>query len=141
MLDDEPRVLQHTDATLFTILTHMDPTPNALQAQKRKTGEWVFADPVEGGTFINVGDFLEKWSNLRFVSTVHRVEWPRTGEAMKQERLSNAYFAIPNVDAKFSLATTCLDAAKKQRLEEDDEWFTYSDYLSSHRQRIKLKGY
>lgn len=43
----------------------MDPTPNALQAQKRRTGEWVFADPIEGGTFINVGDFLEKWSNMR----------------------------------------------------------------------------
>lgn len=85
-LDDEPRVLQHTDATIFTvsplsffflyyccyyyslimkILTHLDPHSRSLQARKRKTVEWVYADPIPDGTFINVGDFLERWTNKR----------------------------------------------------------------------------
>jgi len=132
-LDDEPRVLEHTDHTIFTILTHMDPTPKALQAQKRDTKEWVFADPVPKATFVNIGDFMEMWTN-KFVSTVHRVDWPKEGEALISERISNAFFVVPNYDAKFCQLGQSDGIAA-------DKVFTYMDYLANHKQRIKSSGY
>lgn len=70
------------------------------------------------------------------MSTVHRVDWPRDGEALYSERLSNAFFALPNYDEKFGVAPTCLN--KNQKPVEE---ITYADFLANHRQRIKTKGY
>lgn len=138
ILNSEPRVLEHTDHTLFTILTHMDATPKALQVQKRNSKEWLWADPVDGTAFINVGDFLEEWSHKRFVSTVHRVDWPREGKYVHEERLSHAYFVIPNVGAKFRLSTNCLDSEHKENLEKE---YTYAEYSARHKARIKPSGW
>lgn len=56
----------------WQILTHLDQHAKSLQARKRKTEEWVFADPIPDGTFINVGDFLERWTNQR-VKYKHKI--------------------------------------------------------------------
>jgi hypothetical protein len=65
----------------------MDPTPKSLQARKRKTIEWVFADPIPDGTFINVGDFLERWTNKRVnIPTIIIIKNPKTKTKTKQTK-------------------------------------------------------
>ena len=39
-----------------------------------KNAEWIPAPPIEDTFVVNVGDWLQRVSNGRFVSTVHRVK-------------------------------------------------------------------
>ena len=68
---------------------------------------------------------------------MHRVDWPREGEGLYSERISNAFFALPNYDVKFGVAPTCVDPSQKGKVDE----VTYAEFLANHRQRIKTKGY
>ncbi|MEP2139246.1 MAG: 2OG-Fe(II) oxygenase family protein, partial [Erythrobacter sp.] len=43
-----------------------------LQVRTRD-GVWIEAPPIEGTLVCNIGDLLQRWSNDRFSSTVHRV--------------------------------------------------------------------
>jgi isopenicillin N synthase-like dioxygenase len=78
----------HSDFDCFTVLCQ-DPS-GGLQVLNSH-GEWIDALPIDGTFLINVGDMLERWSNGRFVSTVHRVINRSGGE-----RYSIVFFAAPN---------------------------------------------
>ena len=56
-------------------------------------GEWISATPVKNGIIVNTGEFLNRWSNGRFLATPHRVVPP------KKDRYSMAMFFNPNPDA------------------------------------------
>ena len=47
------------------------------------------------GFIVNIGDMLERWSNGKFKSTVHRVV---TKPGTTQKRLSAPFFFEPNYD-------------------------------------------
>jgi isopenicillin N synthase-like dioxygenase len=57
-------------------------------------GEWVAAPPVEDTLVINIGDLLERWSNRRLPSTLHRVR-----NRSRDARYSIAMFYDPNPTA------------------------------------------
>lgn len=40
-------------------------------------GEWVDVEPMKGAYIINVGDLMARWTNDRWVSTLHRVVNPK----------------------------------------------------------------
>lgn len=63
-------VAPHTDFGVLTFL--LQDNSGGLQVQL-KSGEWVEAPPVPNTLVCNIGDLLQRWSNDRFVSTVHRV--------------------------------------------------------------------
>ena len=63
-------VAPHTDFGMLTVLAQDD--VGGLEIQ-RLDGEWVAVPPVAGTLVVNVGDLLERWSNRRYHSTVHRV--------------------------------------------------------------------
>ena len=88
----------HTDYECFTILAVTSP---GLQVQN-KAGNWIQAPPIEGAFVINIGDIMERWTNGRFVSTVHRVI-NHTGA----ERYSLAFFFGANYHATISCLPTC----------------------------------
>lgn len=73
----------HSDYECFTILAASTP---GLQVVNR-AGQWIDAPPIEGTFIINIGDMMERWTNGRFVSTVHRVI-----NATGAERYSLAFF-------------------------------------------------
>lgn len=81
----------HTDFGVLTIL--LQDSLGGLQA-KHQNGEWIDVPPIEGSFICNIGDLLERWTNGRLKSTVHRVL-----NTSGKERLSIPVFCDPNSDA------------------------------------------
>lgn len=88
----------HTDYECFTILAASAP---GLQVRNR-SGQWIEAPPVEGAFIINIGDIMERWTNGRFVSTVHRVI-----NRNASDRYSLAFFFGADYDARIECLPTC----------------------------------
>jgi isopenicillin N synthase-like dioxygenase len=63
-------VAPHTD---FGVLTFLLQDNNGGLQVKLKSGDWIEAPPIENTLVCNIGDLLQRWSNDRFTSTVHRV--------------------------------------------------------------------
>ncbi|MEO9821063.1 MAG: 2-oxoglutarate and iron-dependent oxygenase domain-containing protein [Paracoccaceae bacterium] len=63
-------VAPHTDFGVLTFL--LQDNSGGLQVCLR-SGEWVAAPPIPGTLVCNIGDLLQRWSNDRFRSTLHRV--------------------------------------------------------------------
>ena len=90
----------HLDETAFTIVLQEDVA--GLEV-KTASGNWVGVPPIQGSFVVNVGDYMARWTNDRFRSTMHRVV-NRTGA----ERYSIPYFAIPDFDAVIECLPTCV---------------------------------
>ena len=67
-------------------------------------GIWVDAPPQLGTFVCNVGQYLEKHTNGKFLATVHRVR-NKTG----QERYSLPFFLTPDPDAELEVLECCRD--------------------------------
>ena len=82
---------EHRDTGAFTILMQDD--TGGLEVGHLEQ-EWIAAPPIRGTYVINIGDMMMRWTNGRFVSTLHRV----VNRATK-DRYSMPYFANPDYDA------------------------------------------
>lgn len=60
----------HTDHGIVTVLCQ--DSSGGLQVMGRD-GAWIDAAPVPGAFVINVGELMKRWTNGRFVATVHQV--------------------------------------------------------------------
>ena len=93
-LPGQLRAGAHSDYGSLTIL-FAEPGSRGLQTRSLD-GVWREV-PIEKGAFIvNVGDLLARWSNDRWVSTVHRVV------CEPEPRQSMAFFHLPNWDAEIA---------------------------------------
>ena len=81
----------HTDFGVLTLL-HQDDN-GGLQVLN-KAEEWVEAPPIPGTFVCNIGDLLNRWTNHRLASNLHRVI-NRSGN----ERFSMPIFFDPDPDA------------------------------------------
>ena len=90
----------HTDFDALTIL-RPDGAPGRLQVMT-KTGTWAEAPIVPGAFIVNIGDLLARWTNDRWVSTLHRVVNPPGAEAKRSRRLSLGYFQEINPEVEVS---------------------------------------
>jgi isopenicillin N synthase-like dioxygenase len=63
----------HTDYGTLTVLA-IDDEPG-LQVQVAD-GTWIDVDHVPGGLVVNLGDLMQRWTNDRWRSTMHRVVTP-----------------------------------------------------------------
>ncbi len=84
-------VAPHTDFGVLTFLLQDD--NGGLQVRTR-AGQWIEAPPIEGTLVCNIGDLLQRWTNDRFVSNLHRVI-NRSGN----KRYSIPVFYDPSPDA------------------------------------------
>lgn len=91
----------HTDYGSITLLFQDDVGGLELQSAD---GTWRLAPPVEDAIVINTGDLMERWTNGRFRSTVHRVR-PITGS---RDRYSIAFFVDPDSDVQVECLRSCL---------------------------------
>jgi len=95
----------HTDFGGFTIL-RQDNAPGGLQVQM-PNGDWIDVAPVPASLVINAGDLIQRWTNDRFRSNLHRVINPPRGLTGSMQRLSIVVFTGPNADTLITCLPTC----------------------------------
>ncbi|CAM6091178.1 unnamed protein product [Calypogeia fissa] len=92
----------HTDPDVITLL-HQDAV-GGLQI-RFKDGTWHGVQPKAGAFIINCGNFLQAWTNGRFLSAEHQV----VGND-KTRRMSIAYFALSDMNYIINPRPECVDA-------------------------------
>jgi isopenicillin N synthase-like dioxygenase len=104
-LPNQVRAGEHTDFGSLTILA-VNGRAAGLQV-RLKDASWldVTAEPDE--FIINIGDMMQRWTNDRWVSNLHRVINPPTGQRAGTKRMSMGYFLHPNYDAEIACLPTC----------------------------------
>ena len=114
ILPGQLRAGAHSDYGSVTIL-RPDPFVDGLEV-KSPHGGWIKAPVVSDGFIINIGDLLARWTNDRWVSTLHRVVEPnhKKGEVPKR-RQSIAYFMNPNYDGIIKTIPTCLRKSEQSK--------------------------
>lgn len=95
----------HTDFGTMTIL-RPDNAPGGLQVMT-KSGDWMPARPATSSFIINIGDMMARWTNDRWVSTMHRVVNPPRDMASGTERLSIGFFHQPDDTAIVECLPSC----------------------------------
>ena len=95
----------HTDFAGFTIL-RQDDAPGGLQVQA-PSGAWIDVPSRPGTLVINTGDLIQRWTNDRWLSNVHRVVNPPRAHDGPTRRLSLVFFTGPGLDSQITCLPTC----------------------------------
>ena len=106
---------EHSDFGSLTILALND-APGGLQI-KTADGVWNDVTAERGQFIVNIGDMMQRWTNDRWVSTLHRVVNPPADQRARSRRLSVGYFLHPNYDAEIACLPTCADPTHPARFE------------------------
>lgn len=88
----------HSDYGSLTLLATED-KPGGLQVCNA-AGEWRDVPIVPGAYIVNIGDLMARWTNDRWVSTLHRVVNPPADAGAAARRLSLVFFHNPDFDAR-----------------------------------------
>ena len=123
----------HTDWGVLTVL-YQDASPGGLEVLHRATGAWVPVPAVEGSFVVNVGDLMARWTNDRWVSTIHRVVNPPR-EHSDKDRCSVAFFYQPAPDATISCLPSCSDERSPARYPP----IRSDEYLTAKRRRAYIQ--
>lgn len=116
----EVRAGAHTDYGSMTIL--LQDSVGGLQVLNR-AGSWVDATPRANSFVINLGDLMARWSNDRWVSTLHRVvQPPQAAAAPPARRQSMAFFHNINPDAIVECIPTCKSATNPPKYPPISAW-------------------
>ena len=124
------RAAAHGDINLITLL--MGASTGGLQVL-RKDGQWIDAKPEEDELVINVGDMLERHTNNKLRSTIHRVVNPPKSEWNKP-RYSIPFFMHPRSD----MPLNCLDACVNTENPKAYDDITAGDFLQQRLVEIGL---
>ncbi|MGV6828116.1 MAG: isopenicillin N synthase family dioxygenase [Flavobacteriales bacterium] len=121
----------HGDINLITLL--MGASAGGLQVL-RNDGEWIEAKPEEGNLVVNVGDMLERHTNNKLRSTIHRVVNPPR-EQWSSPRYSIPFFMHPRSDMKLNCLEQCIDEQHPKAFDD----ITSGDFLQQRLAEIGLK--
>lgn len=114
-LPGQLRTGAHTDYGALTILA-MTEARGGLEAQTADGG-WVPVQPGPGELVVNLGDMMQRWTNDRWVSNMHRVATPDNLNDAMSRRMSVGFFINPNYDAEIACIPTCLVPGETARHE------------------------
>eukprot|EP00300_Choanocystis_sp_HF-7_P024143 c25549_g1_i1.p1 GENE.c25549_g1_i1~~c25549_g1_i1.p1 ORF type:complete len:594 (-),score=120.73 c25549_g1_i1:61-1680(-) len=90
---------EHTDYGICTLLYQDGVGGLQVQSSERK---WLDAIPLPGSFVVNIGDMMQRWTNHRFRSTIHRVK-----SNPSKDRYSIPFFVNPGVDTLVECIETC----------------------------------
>jgi isopenicillin N synthase-like dioxygenase len=93
------------------------------------TGKWLPAHAIEGAIIVNTGEFLNRWTNGRFMATPHRVV------PMDRDRYSVAFFFNPSWDTVSDTLPTCTGPDNPPKFEpvrflDYREWYLNQNFLA-----------
>jgi isopenicillin N synthase-like dioxygenase len=118
----------HGDINLITLL--MGASSGGLQVL-RKDGEWIDAIPQEDELVINVGDMLERHTNNKLRSTIHRVANP------PKEQWSNPRFSIPFfMHPRGEMDLSCMPACVNEKNPKAFDDISAGDFL--HQRLVEI---
>lgn len=124
------RAGEHGDINLITLL--MGASTGGLQVL-RKDGKWIDAIPQEDELVINVGDMLERHTNNKLRSTIHRVINPPK-EEWDKPRYSIPFFMHPRSDMRLDCLEECIDEDHPKQYED----ITAGEFLNQRLVEIGL---
>ena len=96
--DNQFGIAPHRDHGFLTLLPVTDEPGLQIRAT---SGRWLPANTIDGAIIVNTGEFLNRWTNGRFMATPHRVVPP------KHDRYSVAFFFNPSWDTVADPLPTC----------------------------------
>jgi isopenicillin N synthase-like dioxygenase len=103
----------HTDYGSLTIL-RQDAAPGGLQVLDAG-GAWLDVPARPDALVVNLGDLMQRWTNDRWRSTLHRVINPPPDVRGSARRQSIAFFHLPNWDAQVTCIPSCLLPGEQPR--------------------------
>ena len=101
------RAGEHSDYGTLTILMQ-DSSDEGLEIFNRD-GIWVPVNTEAPHLIVNIGDLMERWTNNRWISSLHRVVVPSDDLSQKKRRLSIAYFHQPDWNAEIHCIPSCIN--------------------------------
>ncbi len=128
---DAVRAAEHGDINLITLL--MGASADGLQVLRRD-GKWIPITALPEQLVVNVGDMLERLTNKKLKSTIHRVVNPPR-HLMNTPRYSIPFFMHPRSEMSLAALPGCVDK-EHPKLWDD---ITAGEFLNQRLKEIGLK--
>lgn len=125
------RAAAHGDINLITLL--MGASAEGLEVL-RLDGKWIPVTALPDQIIINVGDMLDRLTNHKLKSTIHRVVNPPR-EKMKTSRFSIPFFMHARPETDLTCLESCVDANNPRRYEN----MTAGEFLDERLRELGLK--
>jgi isopenicillin N synthase-like dioxygenase len=128
---DAVRAAEHGDINLITLL--MGASADGLQVL-RKDGKWIPITALPDQLVVNVGDMLERLTNSKLKSTIHRVVNPPR-ELMNTSRYSIPFFMHPRSEMDLTCLPSCVDEHHPKQFTDA----TAGEFLDERLRELGLK--
>ncbi len=128
---DAVRAAEHGDINLITLL--MGASADGLQVLRRD-GKWIPITALPEQLVVNVGDMLERLTNKKLKSTIHRVVNPPRDQ-MNKPRYSIPFFMHPRSEMSLASLPGCIDDQNPKQWSD----ITAGEFLSQRLREIGLK--
>ena len=128
---DAVRAAEHGDINLITLL--MGASADGLQVLRRD-GKWIPITALPDQLVVNVGDMLERLTNKKLKSTIHRVINPPR-HLMNTPRYSIPFFMHPRSEMSLNSLPQCV-SSENPKLWAD---ITAGEFLNQRLKEIGLK--
>ncbi len=119
----------HTDYGCITFVRG-DDTLGGLQVKARR-GDWIDVHIPLDAFVCNIGDTMMRWSNDRWVSTLHRVAVPPP-DAVPTDRISLVFFHNPNPDTVVRCFESCIGSGAKYPPITSGEYYLGKLMMAGH---------
>lgn len=128
---DAVRAAEHGDINLITLL--MGASADGLQVL-RMDGKWIPITALPDQLVVNVGDMLERLTNKKLKSTIHRVVNPPR-EMMHTSRYSIPFFMHPRSEMDLTCLEGCIDDQHPKQFED----VTAGEFLEERLRELGLR--
>lgn len=128
---DAVRAAEHGDINLITLL--MGASAEGLQV-KRRDGKWIPITALPEQIIVNVGDMLDRLTNHKLKSTIHRVVNPPK-ELLHTSRYSIPFFMHPRSEMDLTCLPGCIDTENPKRYSD----MTAGEFLEERLVELGLK--
>lgn len=129
--EDAVRAAEHGDINLITLL--MGASAEGLQVLRRD-GKWIPITALPNQLVVNVGDMLERLTNNKLKSTIHRVVNPPK-DKMRSSRYSIPFFMHPRSEMDLTCLSNCIDEENAKKHKD----ITAGEFLNQRLAEIGLK--